>query len=150
MKKHLVDLEKRAFEFKNSGRLREASCFLEQILEEEPHWEHGYGAYLLAECYEEQGDFGKAQIAYERAVETNPSDPVFAGGYAAFLLLHGDASKAFDSHLRLYSIEIAQGDRNGAASTMIALKELGSRLGLSQEVIEDRIARVQKGSTLES
>ena len=145
MNEHLIELQKRALTLKNSGRPGEAAALFESILMEQPGWEHGYGAFSLAECYEEQGKTEKAKAAYEDAVRRNPSDPVLAGGYASFLYLHGEASQAFDAYLLLLSIDLAQKNSQGAAATVLALNELGHRLGLSKESIDTRIAQVSVG-----
>jgi hypothetical protein len=142
MNEHLLDLERRAFVLKNSGKPGEAAVLFEQILKEQPCWEHGYGAFSLAECYEEQGNLGKAKTAYGTAVGANSTDPILLGGYASFLYLHGEASEAFDTHLRLLGIELEQRSTESSATATLALNELGRRLGLSQETIDDRIAQL--------
>jgi len=145
MNEHLVELEKRALALKNSGKPGEAAVLLENILLEQPGWEHGYGAFSLAECYEEQGNIERAKAAYGNAVRQSPSDPILLGGFASFLYLHGEASQAFDAYLRLLSIDVAQRNVHGSTATVLALNELGRRLGLSQEAIEARIAQVSIG-----
>jgi tetratricopeptide (TPR) repeat protein len=145
MNEHLIDLAKRALVLKNSGKPEEAAVLFESILKEQPHWEHGYGAFSLAECYEEQGSVEKAKAAYENALRENSTDPILQGGYASFLYLHGEASLAFDAYLCLLSIDLAQNNTQGSATTIVALKELGRRQGLSQEAIDTRIAQVSRG-----
>jgi tetratricopeptide (TPR) repeat protein len=142
MNEKLIDLESRAFALKNSGKPGEAAVLFEEILNEQPCWEHGYGAFSLAECYEEQGNFEKAKIAFENAVGANSTDSILLGGYASFLYLHGDALEAFDTHLRLLATELEQKSNQGSATTTLALNELGRRLGLSQETIDGRIAQL--------
>lgn len=146
MNEHLIELQKRALALKNSGKPEEAAALFENILVEQPGWEHGYGAFSLAECYEEQGKFGEAKAAYENAVRHNPSDPVLLGGYASFLYLHGEASQAFDAYLRLLPIDLEQKNLQGSTATILALNELGHRLGLSKEAIDAQIARVSIGN----
>jgi tetratricopeptide (TPR) repeat protein len=145
MNEHLIELAKRALALKNSGKLGEAAALFENILVEQPGWEHGYGAFSLAECYEGEGNLKKAKAAYENAVRQNPSDPILLGGYASFLYLHGEASQAFDAYLRLLPIDLAQRDSQGATATVLALNELGRRLGLSKEAIGVQIAQASIG-----
>lgn len=141
MSDSLLELAKRALALKNSGRPGKAAALYEQILSFRPDWEHGYGASSLAECYEEQGDIEKAGLAYQSAVSANPTDPVLLGGYASFLYLHREASQAFDAYLKLLALDLAQSNAHGAAASVLALNELGRRMGLSQEAIDARIAR---------
>jgi tetratricopeptide (TPR) repeat protein len=145
MSQSLLELAKRALMLKNSGQHGEAAALYEVILSSQPDWEHGYGAFSLAECYEEQGDIRKAELAYETAVSTNPTDPVLLGGHASFLYLHREASQAFDAYLNLLALDLAQSNAQGAAGNVLALNELGRRMGLSQEAIDARIARASTG-----
>ena len=148
MKDHLAELERRAIALRSSEQPREAAAIFERILEERPDWEHGYGSFNLAGCYEDLGELEKARISYEKAVELNPYDALPLGGYASFLYLHGDASKAFDIHLRLLSMEVRENAVQGAAQTIIAVKALGRRLGLSDEAVETRIADICDGKSI--
>jgi tetratricopeptide (TPR) repeat protein len=136
---HLVELEKRALALKCAGNPGDAVVLLEKLLEEQPGWEHGYGAFNLAECYEEQGNLEKARVAYAEAVARNQIDPVLLGGYASFLFLHGELAEAFDTHLLLLSVEFKGKSNQGVSDTILALNKLGRGLGLSQEVIDARI-----------
>ena len=141
MNNALLELAKRALVLKNSGRPGEAAALYEQILSSQPDWEHGYGAFSLAECYEEQGDIERAGLAYQAAVSTSPTDPVLLGGHASFLYLHREASRAFDAYLKVLAIDLAQSNAQGAAANVLALNELGRRMGLSQNAIDARVAQ---------
>jgi len=136
----LVQLERQAIILKNAGEWESAARLLEQILQVQPDWEHGYGAFDLAQCYEELGRISDARSAYERAVCGTPTDRTLLGGLASFLFLHGEPQEAFDQHVRLLRLERKHGDSNGMAATTTALKSLGSRLGWSNEETESRIA----------
>jgi len=136
----LVQLERQAMTLKNAGEWESAARLFEQILQVQPDWEHGYGAFNLAECYEEMGRISDARSAYERAVCGTPKDRTLLGGLASFLFLHGEPREAFDQHIRLLVLEKKHGDSSGMSATTTALKSLGSRLGWSQEETESRIA----------
>lgn len=101
MNDHLIDLEDRALAVKNQGDFEQAAALFEQLLREEPSWEHGYGFFSLAECYEELGRYGDARSAYDKALQSSPDDPIILGGFASFLYLYGNPQEAFQAHLRL-------------------------------------------------
>src|SRR5579862_9542454 len=98
---NLRELEQRALGLKMEGRVSEAADLLSDLLQREPSWEHGYGAYTLANCLEDLHKLEAARAAYLHALSHNPRDRIFMGGYASFLYLHGDATEAFDWHLKL-------------------------------------------------
>jgi hypothetical protein len=66
MNEHLVALHNRALSLKASGKPAEAAVLYEQLLEEQPRWEHGYGAFALAQCYEDQGKSRPAMGVWNR------------------------------------------------------------------------------------
>jgi hypothetical protein len=136
----LVQLWQQAMSLKNVGEWESAANLFEQILKVQSDWEHGYGAFNLAECYEELGRISDARSAYERAVCGTPTDRTLLGGLASFLFLHGEPREAFDQHIRLLVLERKHRDDNGMSATTTALRSLGSRLGWSNEEIESRIA----------
>lgn len=132
-------MEKNAIALKNAGEWQDAAYELEQILEIRSDWEHGYGWFNLAECYEEGGRISDARIAYQQAAHTSPRDPILLGGFASFLFLHGEAEEAFDEYIRLLALDNAQGDTSGAATTMLAITSLGSRLAWPEEDLANQI-----------
>lgn len=137
MKNHLIEIEKQAFALKNEGNIAQAVTLFEQILMEEPQWEHGYGFFSLAECYEELGRYNEARIAYDKALRNSPKDQTIFGAYASFLYLHGDATDALNAHLNLLRLESSQG--SATESTKMALYTLAERLGIPKPLIEEKI-----------
>lgn len=143
----LIELWHRAIYLKNAGDWGAAACLIEQILLLHPNWEHGYGEFNLAECYEELGKIDDARLAYERAVASSPTDRTLVGGLASFLFLHGQPREAFDQHIQLLALERRHGDDRGILDTTTALRLLGSRLEWSSKEVESRIA--DKGAPAE-
>ncbi len=140
----LVRMWEAAIALKNEGDWQDATRLLELILVEQPSWEHGYGHFNLAECYEGAKRIREADAAYRLAVLLGPTDPTLLGGLASFLYLHGKPMEAFDAHARLYMLELKRGDVASAACTATALKALGSRLGWSEDETMSQ-ARVRSG-----
>jgi tetratricopeptide (TPR) repeat protein len=140
----LVQLWQQAMKLKYAGEWESAVQLFNQILQVQPDWEHGYGDFNLAQCYEELGRFSDARSHYQRAVHVAPTDRIILGAFASFLFLHGKPTEAFDSHIQLLTLERQDGDSDGMYATMTALKSLGYRLGWSQEETESRIARSVK------
>lgn len=138
MKDHLINIEKQAFALRNAGEWMQASILFEQLVKEEPRWEHGYGFLSLAQCYEELGRYEDARAAYKKALHPNPSDCIILGSYASFLYLHGDPVEAIDTHLKLLRAEHTEG--GATESIKIALRALAGRVGMSKSLIEERIA----------
>lgn len=87
MRHHLLDLKRKALDFRSSGRLREAAELFSAILKEQPDWEHGAGYYDLAGCYEDLGQFELAEECYNAALRYQPANPYFLCGLASFLPL---------------------------------------------------------------
>jgi tetratricopeptide (TPR) repeat protein len=135
----LIDLEQRAIELKNAGKLKEASTIFRQIVEQQPDWEHGTAWYNLGECYENLHEYESAEQCYRKALAYEPANPYFLGGLGAFLCRRSDFNRAFDVHLRLLQVEHSSGNENATSRTVVALKSIGKNLGLSQEEIEAQI-----------
>lgn len=133
----LIETGRRALVLKNAGQWHEAASGFEAVLAVRPDWEHGYGWFNLAECYEEIGRTGEAGVAYQKAELFSPTDPVLVGGRASFLYLHGEPMDAIDQHIRLLSLDRLHSDKSAADITMVALSALAARLGWS----EDQLAR---------
>ena len=137
----LVELWHKACTLKNARDWQSAARLYERILLVQPDWEHGYGYFNLAECYEEIGRINDAHCAYERAVCSTPTDQILLGGFASFLYLYGEPSQAFDQYTRLLILDKKCGDDDGVAKSMTALRSLGSRLGWSAAETESKIAK---------
>src|SRR2546426_1005955 len=100
MESDLVKLETEALASRNAGDQKRAVELLSAIVTEQPDWEHGEAFCDLAGCYEDLGEFDKAEESYRRAIDYGPANPYFWGGYASFLYLHRDPQTAFDAHLK--------------------------------------------------
>jgi len=85
----LLGLEQRAVGAMNAGHLKEAAVFYAEIIAQNPGWEHGTALYGLACCYEDLGELRLAEECYRRALSYEPENPIFIGGLASFLHLHG-------------------------------------------------------------
>jgi tetratricopeptide (TPR) repeat protein len=112
------------------------------LLKVQPDWEHGYGYYYLADCYEQAGRISDAKTAYQEALRFAPFDPVLRGGYASFLYLYGHPNEAFDEYLRLLKLDHHSGNAVGIELSTTALKTLGMRLGFSEDEVIKRIRSV--------
>lgn len=135
--KHLVELEQEALALQNNGHFRKAATLFKKIVNEYPNYEFGSCFYSLAYCLEQLGEFEEAEKNYIKAIEYNNEDPIRLGGYASFLYLHGMPSEAFEKHIELIKLEKKLGfDIN---NTIIALKALGKKIGLTENEV---IARV--------
>src|SRR5436190_21573905 len=95
MKSHLIDIERKALQLRNTGQLKEAAELFAVIVKEQPDWEHGMAFYNLAYCYEDLGELALAEKCYRDALRYEPTNPYFTGGLASFLYLHGDTDEAF-------------------------------------------------------
>ncbi|MEJ7712990.1 MAG: tetratricopeptide repeat protein [Pyrinomonadaceae bacterium] len=112
------------------------------ILEQNPDYEHGRGFYNLASCYEDLGEYEKAEQHYRRALEYNFEDPILLGGYASFLYLHGDPELAFKAYLNLLRLDRSGGSEKDAELAILALRELGKRVGLTDRDVTEKIEEI--------
>jgi tetratricopeptide (TPR) repeat protein len=142
MSHHLVELEQRALDLRNSGRLEEAAELFARIVEEQPDWEHGMGFYNLAGSYEDLGRLELAEKSYMNALRYEPTNTIFLGGLASFLYLYGDPDKAFEAHLKLLKLEKLAKHMTDVESLKIPLHTLGRKMGLSEVEVTDRINSV--------
>ncbi len=137
---NLIELERKAFELRNAGRMKEAAEILSVIVRVRPDWEHGAAVYSLASCHEDLGELEEAETRYRQALRYGPASPIFLGGYASFLYLHGEARKAFVSFLRLLVVERMNRNQAGVRNALEALQSLGRKMGLSVEEVSARVA----------
>jgi Flp pilus assembly protein TadD len=135
-------MEQDALALFRNGRLAEAAELFAIIVREQPDWEHGTAFYDLACCYEGLSELAAAEEHYRNALRYEPGNPIFLGGLASFLDLHGDPHKAFEAYLGLLSVEQLNKDRRGIHATLAALHSLGSRMGLSEEDVAKRVQLV--------
>jgi cytochrome c-type biogenesis protein CcmH/NrfG len=137
----LMDTARRSLALKNAGQWDEAAPGFEELLAVQPDWEHGYGWFNLAECYEEIGRTGDAGVAYRKAELLSPTDSIIVGGRASFLYLHGEPIEAIDQHIRLLLLDRLNSDQSAADTTMVALAALAARLGWSEEHLAQHIEK---------
>jgi Flp pilus assembly protein TadD len=142
MSHRLIDLERRALDSQNSGRLNEAAELFTAIVKEQPDWEHGQGFYSLACCYEDLGRLELAEECYNAALRFAPANPYFLGGLASFLYLHGEPEKAFNAYLTLLEVDRIDRDQAGVESSTIALRALGQKMGLSEAAVTEKINKI--------
>lgn len=142
MKTDLINLERKALALQKEGQLREAIELFSSIAKEQPDWEHGGVFYNLACCHEDLGEFELAERCYSDALRYQPKNPIFLGGYASFLFLHGDSQKAFDAHLTLLEIENSNGSKDRVKSIAMALNSLGEKIGLSRPAVTTKIKSI--------
>lgn len=76
-----VEREKAAFKLKSEKKFAEAATLFMEIVQQFPNWEDGSGAFNLAFCLEEIGDFDGALKAYELALSCDPGNETFFGNY---------------------------------------------------------------------
>lgn len=76
-----VEREQVAFQLKNEKSFAEAAALFLEIVQRLPNWEDGGGAFNLAFCLEEIGDFDGALTAYELALRCDPDNELFLGNY---------------------------------------------------------------------
>lgn len=81
-----------AFRLKGEKRYEEAADLFRKIIQEHPNWEDGGGAFNLAFCLEEIGDFDCALRVYEVALSYDPTNSVFLGNYNALRRMLGSSS----------------------------------------------------------
>jgi tetratricopeptide (TPR) repeat protein len=139
MNHHLIDLERRALGFQNSGQFEEAAKLFSAIVKEQPDWEHGTGFYNLAGCYEDLGKLELAEECYNAALRYEPANPYFLGGLASFLCLHGEPEKAFNAYLELRRVEKMNRNEKEVESLTTPLMVLGKKMGLSESEVTERI-----------
>jgi Flp pilus assembly protein TadD len=143
MSHHLIDLERKAFDFRKAGKINEAAELFAAIVKEQPDWEHGLGFYSLACCYEDLGRFELAEASYNAALRFEPANPYFLGGLASFLYLHGEPEKAFDVYLTLLEVYTMEGDQKGVEQATPALRALGNKIGLSEPLVDEKIKKIR-------
>ena len=137
-----MELERRAIELKNAGRLDEAAQVFSTIVEEQPDWEHGTAFHDLAQCHEDMGNFVLAERYYKAALQFEPTSDIFLGAYASFLYLHGNPEDAFDAYSRLLRTHNSEGFTDQDKSYLIALDVLGRRIGWTDAFIAEKIAEL--------
>jgi tetratricopeptide (TPR) repeat protein len=76
-----VACEKAAFALKREGKFADAAALFMEIVRLIPDWEEGGGAFNLAFCLEEIGDFKEALKTYELALRCDPGNDTFRGNY---------------------------------------------------------------------
>jgi len=105
----LLELEQQAFKLRDEGKVLNAIVLLQELLEREPSWEHGYGAFLLATCLEDTNQITQAKKFYQIALSYTSEDRIILGAYASFLYLHSSALEAYNAFEKLLKIQLQEG-----------------------------------------
>lgn len=128
---------------RDSNRLEESIDLLQQVLEQQPDWEHGDGWYDLSCMLSQVGKNQEAIECIERALTHQSGHPVFKIHLVDLLSKYGDADIAFQTFLEevrlnpnIYSDPSYYGPRNEAlqlmgqilARKLISASEAKSRL----------------------
>jgi Flp pilus assembly protein TadD len=87
-------VEQEAHRLREEGKFAEAARLFRELVNRFPNWEDGGGAFDLASCLEDLGDFAGAAKAYEMALQHDPSNKIFIGNYNSVL---GPVYKVIDA-----------------------------------------------------
>jgi Tfp pilus assembly protein PilF len=136
----LLKLSREAMGFMNRHDFEEAARHWERILEVQPDWEHGEGAYNLATCYEEANQLENAARLYRKAILQEPENNYFLGGYGSFLYLHGFSQDAFEVYTKLFRQARARNNGEEEKALLTPLLELGTRIGLTESEVRQHLA----------
>jgi Flp pilus assembly protein TadD len=136
MKTRLLELSESALQSMNRRDFESATRALNELLTLQPDWEHGGGAYDLACCLEELGSYAEAEQMFAQALNYEPDNPIYLGGLASFLFLHGDPHKALEKHLILLKLEKSLHNEAKVTSIAQAIRSLGQRIGLNTTEVE--------------
>ena len=117
-------------------RLPEAIEQFVAVLDAQPGFEHGHADFNLAGCYEDIGDYEKAERHFRQALHLDPKSPIFLGGLASFTLLHGDPHESLDLHCRL----VREGEGINRLSLMSIIATLANKVGKRLEDLDIRDA----------
>lgn len=123
----------------NFGSEEKNEAFRETIQHSYDGHEHGTSLYHLAVCCEELGQLEEAKTFYKQALEYEPSNYHFLGGYASFLYLHGNPETALEAYLQILKYERKNGRTEDAIRTFQVLSNLGKRLGLDDDRLQKLI-----------
>lgn len=122
-----------AIKLGTSGKLREAVELYEALLKECPNFEHGHANYDLAGCYEDLGEYTKAEQHYRVALSIDPPNPIFLGGLASFTFLHGDPQESLNLHLKMLRLNISPRGPKARNDLMGVIRKLADRVGVKVE-----------------
>lgn len=136
---NLLSIEKRAMSALNAGNFDCAITFFRELLKAQPDYEHGLPHYYLAHALEETGDIKAAREEHEKALSFSPDDPIWLGGYASFLYLHGAPNEAIDAYVRLAKAERLLNPKADVSDIAQALAALAEKAGLSKPDILKRL-----------
>lgn len=137
MTKNLIELEGLALSHIEKNEFQTAAELLNELILEDPDWEHGNAQYSLACCYEELGQLQKANEHYLNALKLESKNPYFLGGYASFLELYGDPTQALETYYQyIASVNCRQSEIDDVMPTLI---ELAIKANMSQEIVRERI-----------
>ena len=133
----LVEKENLARSARKAGRLDEAIGLLSEILRQEPEYEHGLCQYELSGIYEEIDDLASAITYAREALSFEPANPTYLEGLFCLLSRSGNLQEAFDTGIRLHSLESRE-RRQAVASAVV---DLGRRIGLCEGDVREVLTR---------
>lgn len=95
----LIDLENKARNLADQGKLNESKEVYLELLSRVPNWEHGLGDYELGLVYEELGEYEDALKSYKTAIERQrrPHDQMFWQALVMLLFKLDDLEPCFDA-----------------------------------------------------
>ncbi len=146
MKRGLISIEKKGITALNKGDFKSAVEYFSKICAEQPDFEHGMCFYHIACAYEELGNSDLARVNFENSLKYDSGDYIRLGGYASFLYLHDAPEKAFNIYLKLLKIEVTENKEDYVNNTIIALKELGKKIGLSEADVMQQVESIKNGT----
>lgn len=95
----LMKIEAEAIDAMTKGEWKKSHDLWKAIIAERYDWEHGEALYHFAICLEELKLFEDARSAYEAALEIEPKNTYYLGGFASFLSKWGSPQEAYKVHL---------------------------------------------------
>lgn len=143
MRNELIQMEQEGRALRQAGEFRRAVDVFTALVEKQPDWEHGLCYHEMAGCYEAMGRLQEAEQQYRLAVSYEPNCEIYLGGLASFLYLYGQLQDAFDTHLNLVTLYASRHDQKNVDSIIPTLKELGSKLGMTDDDVLQRIHHFQ-------
>jgi Flp pilus assembly protein TadD len=138
----LVEKERLARSYMKNDQWAQASTLFLEIVEKCPDWEHGEGFYNLGCCYEELKQKEAARRAYLTALQFEPYNPYYLGGFASFLYRMGDSQEAYQAYMDLLKVE--KDNPYIMAQVMPAIETLAQRLKRSGQQLEADIQAATK------
>jgi tetratricopeptide (TPR) repeat protein len=122
-----------AIKLRTEGRVAEAARQYEALLHEYPYFENGHANYDLAGCYEDLGEYAKADRQNREGLSADPQNLMFLGGLASFTLLHGDPNESLQLHLKLLQEDDKYRNPAAREELLTVIRDLAVRTGAKLE-----------------